>query len=170
VGLDTLEGGHIDYTMGSTEPEMGGPVFVVASTQDSRLRAEMKHYKKGPGPHYLFFRDHHIGSIEAPATIAEAVLFHSAALCPKVWCSDVLTLAKRDLKAGQKLDILGGYDYYGLAEKADVFALQNALPAGLAEFATMKVDVKRDAVLTYAMVELEDNIAVRLRRQQDAMI
>lgn len=169
VDLNSLQGGHIDYTMGSTEPNMGGPVFVIASTNDPRLQAEMKHYKKGPGPNYLFFRDHHIGSIEAPATIAEAVLFNSAALTPKVWCSDVLTLAKRDLTAGQKLDELGGYDYYGLMEKADVFAKEKALPAGLAEFATMKVDARKDAVLTYDMVDLEPNVAIALRQEQDLL-
>ncbi|OGW79987.1 MAG: hypothetical protein A3G33_04950 [Omnitrophica bacterium RIFCSPLOWO2_12_FULL_44_17] len=170
VNLNSLDGGHIDYTLGTTEPNMGGPVFVVAYTQDSRLQAEMKHYKKGPGPYYLFFRDHHIGSIEAPSTIAEASLFGSASLCPTVWCSDVITLAKRDLKAGKRLDLMGGYDYYGLAEKADIAISEKILPIGLAEFATLTCDVKKDAVITYDMVELEDNLATQLRKEQDALI
>jgi len=169
VNLRSLDGGHIDYTLGTTEPNMGGPVFVVAYTQDDRLQAEMAHYKKGQGPFYLFFRDHHIGSIEAPATIAEAVLFGSAALCPKVWCSEVITLAKKDLKAEKRLDIMGGYDYYGLAERADIAHAEKILPIGLAEFATLTRDVKKDGVITFEDVDLEDNLATRLRQEQDAL-
>lgn len=170
VNLDSLDGGHIDYTMGTTEPNMGGPVFVVAYTDDSRLRAEMKNYKKGQGPYYLFFRDHHLGSIEAPKTIAEAVLFNSSALCPNVWCSDVITLAKRNLRSGKILDVIGGYDYYGLAEKAEIVAANHLLPIGLAEFATLKCDVKKDEPITYDMVELKDNLAVKLRKEQDTIL
>ena len=43
------------------------------------------------------------------------------------------TTAKRDLKAGEVLDGLGGYDTYGVAERADVTAAENLLPMGVAE-------------------------------------
>ena len=79
----------------------------------------------------------------------------------------MITLAKRDLTAGRKLDLMGGYDYYGLAEDARVVLQENMLPIGLAEFATITCDVKRDQVITYDMVELEDNLAAALRNQQD---
>ncbi|MCX8082792.1 MAG: hypothetical protein N3D17_05300 [bacterium] len=167
IDLDTLSGGHIDYTFGSTEPDMGGPVFVIGYTQNERLKAEMKNYKKGIGPYYLFFRDHHLGSIEAPLTIAKALFFNSPFLSPKVWCSEVITVAKRDLKAGIKLDEIGGYDYYGLVEKADISFREKMLPLGLASFATLKRDVKKDDIITYDDVELEDNLAVKLRKEQD---
>jgi len=170
AGLSRLNGGHIDYTLGSTEPDMGGPVFVIARTDDPRLKAEMKHYKKGSGPFYLFFRDHHLGSIEAPATIAEAVLFNSAALSPRVWCADTIPLAKKDLPAGKKLDLMGGCDYYGLAEKVDSLSQQEILPIGLAEYATLKQDIQKDRIITRNMVDLEDNLAVRLRKEQDRMV
>ncbi|MFC1814229.1 hypothetical protein ACFL03_16220 [Thermodesulfobacteriota bacterium] len=170
INLDSLDNGHIDYTMGTTEPDMGGPVFVVAYAQDNRLKAEMKYCKKGSGPYYLFFRDHHLCSIEAPSTIAEAVLFNSASLCPRVWCSDVITLAKTDLSSGKKLDLMGGYDYYGQVEKAEVAAQEQFLPIGLAEFATLRCDVKKDEVITYDMVDLEDNLAVQLRKEQEISV
>ena len=166
--LDALDGGHIDFTLGTTEPGMGAPVFVVAYSDDPWLAREMKHYKKGPGPYYLFFRDHHLGSIEARATIAEAALFASAALTPRVWCSEVITMAKRDLRAGARLDEIGGYDYYGVAERANVAATDGLLPAGLACFATLLCDVAKDEPIRYEHVELEDNVALELRRLQDA--
>jgi predicted homoserine dehydrogenase-like protein len=128
----------------------------------------MKHYKKGPGPYYLFYRDHHLGSIEAVSTIAEAVLFKSAGLTQQVWCAEVIALAKRDLPAGKKLDQRGGYDYYGLMEKAEIAAKENLLPIGLAEFATLTCDVSKDQVITNDMVELEDNLVVQLRKEQDS--
>lgn len=43
------------------------------------------------------------------------------------------------------------------------------LPLGLAGFATMRTDAAKDAPITYGMVELGDNIAVRLRKEQERM-
>jgi predicted homoserine dehydrogenase-like protein len=168
LDLDNLSSGHIDYTLGSTEKNMGGPIFIIAHTREKHLRAEMKNYKMGSGPYYLFFRDYHLGSMEAPLTIARVALFGKMFLSPVTWCSEVLTFAKRDLKTGTKLDSIGGYDYYGLVEKAEIASREKLLPIGLAEFATLTRSFKKDEVITYDSVEIEDNIAVRLRKVQDS--
>lgn len=167
INLDNLSGGHIDFTLGSTEPDMGGPVFVIGYTKNECLKVEMKNYKKGKGPYYLFFRDHHLGSIEAPLTIAKTLLFKKVFLSPKVWCSEVIAVAKRDLKAGTKLDEIGGYDYYGVVEKADIAFKERMLPLGLASFTTLRKDIKKDEIITYNDVEIENNFAVNLRSEQD---
>jgi len=43
------------------------------------------------------------------------------------------------------------------------------LPIGLAEFATVKKKIPKDTPITYDMVELSDNVAVRLRKEQDQL-
>ncbi len=44
------------------------------------------------------------------------------------------------------------------------------LPVGLAKGAVLKCDVKRDEIITYDMVELNDNSTLlQLRRIQDQM-
>jgi predicted homoserine dehydrogenase-like protein len=65
-----------------------------------------------------------------------------------------VTTAKRDLPAGHTLDGLGGYDTYGVAERADVTARDTLLPMGVAVGSVLTRDVRRDEVLTYADVRL----------------
>ena len=45
--------------------------------------------------------------------------------------TEVLTVAKRDLKAGEVLDGGGGYTVSGICEKATVARAENLLPLGL---------------------------------------
>ena len=67
------------------------------------------------------------------------------------------------------LDGLGGYDTYGQAERADLTAVENLLPMGLAEGARLRVDLPRDQVLRYADVDLPAGRLVdRLRAEQAA--
>ena len=159
----------VDYVMGINGVDQGAGVFVVASREGERIRSDMEYMKKGKGPDYLFFRDHHLCYLEAASSIAEAALFATPTLAPKGRHAEVIAIAKRALPAGQRLDGIGGHDCYGLIERADIAAQENLLPLGLAGFATLKQDVPKDAPLAYPLVELEDNPAVRLRKEQERM-
>ena len=74
---------------------------------------------------------------------------------------EVVATAKQDLRAGTVLDGLGGYDTYGQAERADVTAVEDLLPMGLAEGARLRVDRPRDTVLRYSDVDLPGRAAGR---------
>ena len=169
IRLDSIEGGCIEYTMGCCEHNQGGPIFVVAKTNDLKVVEDLKYLKKGDGPFYLFFRDHHLCYLEAISSIAEAVLFNTATLAPKGRYVDVIATAKRDISAGQKLDGIGGFDCYGLVEKADIAAKERLAPLGLAEFAIAKKEIRKDQPITSDMVEVSTNIAVMLREEQDKL-
>jgi predicted homoserine dehydrogenase-like protein len=83
----------------------------------------------------------------------------------------VLTVAKRDLKAGEVLDGGGGYTVMGVCEKATVARKQNLLPLGLSVNAVLKADVPAGHAVTYDQVELvEDSFVLQLRRLQDATV
>ena len=169
VNLESIKGGYIDYTLGCCDPDQGGPIFVIAKTEDKKLIEDMKVFKKGHGPYYLFFRDHHLFYLEAISSIIESVLFNTSTLIPKGRYSDVIAIAKRDLDLGQKLDRIGGFDSYGLVERADITAKEKFLPLGLAEFAKLKKNIQKDTTITYDMVELEGNLVTQLRKQQDKL-
>ena len=68
----------------------------------------------GDGPLYGFYTPYHLCHFEAPMTAARAVLFGDAGLAPLAGpVCDVVTTAKRDLRAGEVLDGIGGFMTYG---------------------------------------------------------
>ena len=149
--LESL-GGVVDYVVGA---KPGPGVFVLATHDDPKQRHYLNLYKLGEGPLYSFYTPYHLCHFEVPQTVARAVLFGDAAIAPTGAPSvEVVTVAKRDLKAGETLDGLGGYDTYGVCEKAEVTAAEDLLPMGVAEGCTLRRAVGKDAVLTYGDVYL----------------
>ena len=79
-------------------------------------------------------------------------------------------MAKRDLKAGEVIDALGGYTVYGEAETAAITARDGLLPIGVAVGCRLRRDIPKDAALTYADVDIPAGRLVdRLRAEQDAL-
>ena len=159
-------GGVVDYVVGS---QPGPGVFVLATHDDPRQRHYLNLYKLGEGPLYSFYTPYHLCHFEVPLTVARAVLLGDAAITPAGPPTvEVVTVAKQDLTAGQTLDGLGGYDTYGVAERADVTAKQDLLPMGVAEGCVLVRDVAKDAVLTYADVRLPEGRLVDALRLEQA--
>jgi predicted homoserine dehydrogenase-like protein len=161
-------GGVVDYVVG---PKPGPGVFVFATTDDPKTKHYLNYGKLGEGPLYSFYTPYHLIYFEIPISIARMVLFNDIIMAPIAGpVVEVATFAKTDLKAGKKLDGLGGYDYYGQCENADVARKENLLPVGLAEGATLKRDLPKDSIITFDDVELpEDNLVQRLYREQTQM-
>jgi predicted homoserine dehydrogenase-like protein len=145
-------GGIVDYVVGA---KPGPGVFVLATHDDPKQRHYLNLYKLGEGPLYSFYTPYHLCHFEAPLSAARVVLFGDAVLQPIAGPRvDVVTIAKRDLKAGDTIDGLGGYMTFGEAETARITADQNLLPIGVAEGCRLTRDVSKDAALTYEDVEL----------------
>lgn len=148
----TALGGVVDYVVGSRP---GPGVFVLASHNDPKQQHYLNLYKLGEGPLYSFYTPYHLCHFEVPTSVVRAVLFGDAVIRPLgVPSVEVVATAKRDLTAGAVLDGLGGYDTYGVAERAAITADQRLLPMGVAEGCRLVRDVPRDQVLTYHDVEL----------------
>jgi len=169
MDLDSKENSYVDFIMGLDGVDQGAGVFIIAHKEGPGVKEDLRYLKKGLGPYYLFFRDHHLCYLEAISSIAEAVLFKIPTFHSKGRFSDVIAIAKRDLEGGKRLDGIGGYDCYGLIEKVDITSKENLLPLGLAEYATLKQSIPKDTPITYDMVELDDNLVVRLRKEQDKL-
>lgn len=158
-------GGAVDYVVGS---KPGPGVYILATHDDPKQRHYLELYKLGTGPLYSFYAPYHLCHFEVPNTIARAALLGDAAIHPLgAPTVEVVTTAKRDLVAGTTLDGLGGYHYYGQAEKASVTRAERLLPVGVAEGCVLTRDLLRDAVLTYDDVALPAGRLVdRLRDAQ----
>ena len=161
-------GGVVDYVVGS---QPGPGVYVLATHDDPKQRHYLNLYKLGEGPLYSFYTPYHLCHFEVPTTVARAVLFGDAALAPLgAPTVEVVTVAKRDLPAGTMIDGLGGYDSYGVAERADVTATENLLPMGVAEGSVTTRAIAKDEVLTYADVELPEGRLVDALREEQAAL
>lgn len=155
--------GVVEFVQG---PTMAGGVFITCRMPDARLAADLKYLKVGDGRYSAFFRPYHLWFIEAPLSLAAAHLFRTVTLAPLPQpVAEVMTVAKRDLQAGETLDGFGGYTFYGLIERAEVAWAENALPAGLAPGARVVRPVPAGRIVTWADVQLdESSTVVRLRR------
>ena len=160
--------GVVDFVQG---PSMAGGVFVTVRVQDDRIADDLKYLKVGNGRYSTFFRPYHLWFIEAPISIAKAVLQRQTTLVPlDEPVADVVTIAKRDLKPGDTLDDFGGYTFRGLMDTATAVAAENGLPEGLAPSAEIVRPVACGSVITWDDVRLDENSAVvKLRRQQDQL-
>ena len=106
--------------------------------------------------------------MEAPSSVARAVLFGDPVTSPTTATVEVIALAKRDLRAGEVLDGIGGYLSYGACEDGVVARDLALLPMGLAEDCRLIRDVPRDQAIARADVELPaGRLADLLRRAQD---
>jgi predicted homoserine dehydrogenase-like protein len=161
-------GGVVDYVVG-TKPGPG--VFVLATHDDPKQRNYLNLYKLGEGPLYCFYTPYHLCHFEVPLTVARAVLFGDAAIQPLGPPTvEVVAVAKHDLAAGATLDGLGGYDTYGVAERADTTATASLLPMGVADGCVLRRAVAKDQVLTYADVTLPGGRLIDALRTEQATL
>lgn len=158
-------GGIVDYALG---PRPAPGIFVFAAQGDSRQREYLDFFKMGSGPLYSFYVPYHLAHMEAPSSVARAVLFGDAVTSPAHTPVEVITIAKRDLKAGEVLDGIGGYLTYGQCDDGPMAREAGWLPMGLSEGCTLRHDVPQDSVVSRADVEVPAGRMVdRLREEQD---
>jgi len=157
-------GGIVDYTVGPPLIK----AFCLAEHPDPKQRHYLNLYKMGEGPLYPFWIPYHLVHFETPNAIARVVLFGDEVAPPLGGpVVEVCAVAKRDLKAGERLDDYGMYMTYGEAVNADEMSARAYLPEGLVEGCTILRDIGKDEVLTYDDVTLPPGrVADRLRAEQ----
>ncbi len=166
-GLSEFIGG-VDYVAGSA---MSGGVFVTVKIDDERIGEDLRYLKVGKAPYFTFFRPYHLWFLEAPISIAKAVIKRETTLVSldRPVC-DVVAVAKKDLKEDESLDVFGGYTFRGLMKEKDEAVGENALPAALAPGARVIKKIPKGRVITWDDVKLDEaSTLVRLRREQDSV-
>ena len=160
--------GVVDYGIGDINPG----VFVIVTTDNQRIIDGLVQRDMGNGPNYLLLRPYHLCSIETPLTAVQAVVYGESTAHPMDHLtSECITLAKKDLAAGEVLDAIGEYCYRAVIDSHETARAGNMLPVGLAKGAVMKRAVKKDETITYDMVELDNSsVLLQLRRIQDQLM
>ena len=149
-------------------------VFAVIRTEHPFTQEDLKMYNLHPGGNgnFLLQRPYHLVAVEAPISIAKAVIYGEAtgSTLPTP-TAELITVAKRHLEDGETIDGGGGYTVNGVCEKAAVARDEQLLPLGLAYGAKLKDDVATGQAITYDMVELPtDSFIYKLRQLQDAAL
>jgi len=164
---DFAAGGMIDFVLGA-EPHTGA--FVMTYNDHPIKKKYMSYFKFGEGPLYMFYTPYHLPHMQLPHTVARAVLFKDATLAPLgAPICDTVSVAKRDLKAGERLDGMGGFTCYGLVDSYANCRRSDDLPIALSLDCVLKRDVAKDHSISYRDVILpRGRLCDTLRAEQTA--
>lgn len=159
--------GCVEYSTGRIAPG----VFAIVTTDEPEVIRNMQFVSMGEGPYYLFFRPFHLCSLETPIALAEAVLYGEATVTAESMHAEVVSIAKRDLKAGERIGGIGSADIFNRIYTYADARRHQAIPMGIAGGGMARVDIGKGSMLT------EDNFAAdsateiyRLRKMQDALL
>ena len=147
-------------------------VFVIVKSELDPVDDELRYLKVGKGPHYTLYRPYHLASLETPITIAKAVLQHDSSIHPiGAPISETVAVAKRDIKAGETLDGIGGYSVRGVLETHVDMKVNGHIPIGLISGrVVVKKDIKLGQFIKMDDVELDPSTTVwKLRALQDQL-
>jgi predicted homoserine dehydrogenase-like protein len=159
--------GCVDYSTGKVAPG----VFAVITSADPRIRTDMRFLSMGDGPYYTLYRPYHLCNVETPISVAEAVIYGESAIVSRRLVSEVVTVAKRDLRPGEIIGEIGGPDILGRTYLYEEAAALGAVPLGLATGAKVLQPVAKGELLTQANLAPDADLFVfRLRRLQDAQL
>jgi predicted homoserine dehydrogenase-like protein len=163
---DFANEGLVEYALGAA-PHTGA--FVICHNDHAEKRKLMAYLKMGEGPLYMFYQPFHLPPWQIQHAVARAVLFNDATIAPRgAPVCDTVSYAKRDLKAGEKLDGMGGFCCYGLVERYAVCANERALPIAVSLDCELIRDVAKDQPISYEDVRLPSGRLVDKLREEQA--
>ena len=163
-----LETGLVDYALGAA-PHTGA--FVVVHEPSPLKQVQLAYYKLGDGPFYVFYTPFHLPHVQIASTIGRLAVYRDATVAPIGGpVCEVVSVAKRDLKAGERLDGIGGFCTYGLIDNTSAARAMSALPIGLSEGRVLCRDIAKDEVVSFNDVEATpEGIVEKLWKEQSAM-
>src|SRR5215469_2270454 len=161
-----LNTGLVDYARGAA-PYTGA--FVIVHEDSPLKKMQLAYYKLGDGPFYAFYTPFHLPHVQIVSTLGQVALFRDPTVAP---CGgpvcEVIAIAKRDLKAGERLDGVGGFCTYGLVDNSSSARELNALPMGLSEDCILLRDISKDQAVSFADVKCLSTRALELWQEQRA--
>ena len=163
-----LEGRGMVETISSLERD-GRPVFrdlrwgvyVVLEAPNDYAAACFKQYglpTDDTGRFAAMYKPFHLIGLELSISVLSAGLRQEPTGQAQVMRGTVVAVAKRDMKAGERLDGEGGFTVWGKAQPRRL--AEGALPIGLADDVVLLRDVPAGASLQLADVDLKDDAAL----------
>ncbi|MBX6329589.1 MAG: flagellar biosynthesis protein FlgA [Pseudolabrys sp.] len=146
--------------------------YVVVEGETDYARRCFKEYAMLPdesGRYAALYRPIHMIGLELGISIASCALRREPTGAPSGFRSDVVAIAKRALKAGERLDGEGGFCVWGRQAPAELSLRNELLPMGLANDVKLKRDISEGEPLRWSDVDIDpSNSAVRTRREMEA--
>ena len=120
------------------------------------------------GEFSAMYKPFHLIGMELNTSIFSAGLLKLPTGQTKYFKGDVVSVSKRNLKKGEKLDGEGGFTVWGKLIPASTSLNLQALPIGLANDMYLKNDIDKDKILTWNDVEFDtNNEIIRYRHQME---
>jgi predicted homoserine dehydrogenase-like protein len=153
------------------ERDLRWGVYVVFKAENDYAAACFKQYglpTDATGRYAAMYKPFHLIGLELSISVLNVALRGEPTGRCQAWRGDAVTVAKRDLKAGETLDGEGGYCVYAKLIPAARSLKLGALPIGLAHHVKLLRDIAAGAFVTAADVALDDtSLAVRIRREME---
>ena len=118
------------------------------------------------GEFSAMYKPFHLIGMELNTSIFSAALLKLPTGQTKYFKGDVVSVSKRNLKKGEKLDGEGGFTVWGKLIPASTSLNLQALPIGLANDMYLKNDIDKDKILTWNDVEFDSNDEIIKYRHQ----
>ena len=118
------------------------------------------------GEFSAMYKPFHLIGMELNTSIFSAALLKLPTGQTKYFKGDVVSVSKRSLKKGEKLDGEGGFTVWGKLIPASTSLNLKALPIGLANDMYLKNDINKDKIITWNDVEFDSNDEIINYRHQ----
>ena len=133
-------------------------VYIVIKAQNEYVKNCFKDYgmvTDSSGSYSAIWRPYHYIGLELAQSIYSIVLDNKATGYTKNFNAEIASVAKKDLKAGEKLDGEGGYCARGRLISSKKSKAEKILPMGLTDDAILKKNIMKDEFISINDVELD---------------
>lgn len=146
-------------------------VYVVIEAPNDYAAACFRQYglaTDSTGRYAAMYKPYHLIGLELGISVLNAALRGEAMGATEAFRGDAVAVAKRPLKAGERLDGEGGFTVWGKLMPAAASLEKRALPIGLAHDVPLLNDIAEGQVVGWDDIRPNDNLeAVQLRRRME---
>ena len=147
----------IDLEKKDIENDLRWGVYIVLKAKNEYVKNCFKDYgmvTDSSGNYSAIWRPYHYIGLELAQSIYSIALDNRATGFTKNYNAEVASIAKKDLKKGEKLDGEGGFCARGRLITSEKSKNEKILPLGLTDNAILKKDISKDEIIKLEDVEL----------------
>ena len=147
----------IDLEKKDIENDLRWGVYIVLKAKNEYVKNCFKDYgmvTDSSGNYSAIWRPYHYIGLELAQSIYSIALDNRATGFTKKYNAEVASIAKKDLKKGEKLDGEGGFCARGRLITSEKSKNEKILPLGLTDNAILKKDISKDEIIKLEDVEL----------------
>ena len=147
----------IDLEKKDIENDLRWGVYIVIKAKNEYVKNCFKDYgmvTDSSGNYSAIWRPYHYIGLELAQSIYSIALDYRATGFTKNYNAEVASIAKKDLKKGEKLDGEGGFCARGRLITSEKSKKEKILPLGLTDNAILKKDISKDEPIKLDDVEL----------------